>query len=105
MLVYFFKKVNQSRKILDLLRDVPHPLRKAKFVCVITIARPDGKFCIIKSICKGVITKEPKGDSGFGYDPIFFIPRYNKTFAEMDADLKNRISQRGKALKKAQKIL
>ena len=97
------KKRNQ--KILRLLKDIPESLRKAKFICVIAIAKPDGEFYIVKGICKGVIAKKPKGDSGFGYDPIFFLPGYNNTFAEMDINLKNRISHRAKALKKAEKIL
>lgn len=95
----------RNQKILSLMKNTPEGLRKARFVCIIAIIKPDGKHYIVKSICNGRITEEPRGKSGFGYDPIFLIPKYNKTFAEMDSDLKNKISHRGKALKKAGKIL
>ena len=95
----------RNQLILNLLKDVPEPLRTAKFICVIAIVKPDGETYTIKGVCEGIITKEPKGNSGFGYDPIFFLPKYNMTFAEMDKDLKNRISHRGKALREAKKIL
>ncbi len=95
----------RNMKILRLLENRPEGLRKAKFVCVIAIVKPSGKHYIVKSSCRGRIIGKPRGESGFGYDPIFFVPKYNKTFAEMNADLKNKISHRGKALRKAEKIL
>ena len=95
----------RNLKILKLLENIPESSRKAKFVCIIAIVKPDRSSYIVKGICKGMIAKKPRGKSGFGYDPIFIFPRYNKTFAEMGIDLKNRISHRGKALRKAEKIL
>ena len=95
----------RNQKILRLLKNTTEGLRKAKFVCVIAIVKPGGRQYIVKSSCNGRITEELRGKSGFGYDPIFFVSKYNKTFAEMDADLKNKISHRGKALRKAEKIL
>ena len=95
----------KNQLILDMLKDVPEPLRTARFVCIIAIAIPDGETYTVRGVCEGVITQKPAGYSGFGYDPIFFLPEYNMTFAEMDRNLKNRISHRGKALKEAKKIL
>ncbi len=71
--------------------------RRAAFECVISIAVPSGPALTYEGRCEGQIAREPKGTSGFGYDPIFFYPEYNKTFAELNSDEKNRISHRGKA--------
>ncbi len=72
--------------------------RNAKFVCTVAIAQPDGNIAVTaEGICPGEILREMKGSGGFGYDPIFYVPEYQQTFAEMSADLKNRISHRGKA--------
>jgi XTP/dITP diphosphohydrolase len=102
------KKISDKERnqlILDLLKNAPESLRTARFVCVIAIAEPEGENYTVKSVCEGMILKESRGNSGFGYDPIFFPLDYKKTFAEMDKDLKNRISHRGTALKEAEKIL
>ncbi|MEA1940324.1 MAG: XTP/dITP diphosphatase [Candidatus Caldatribacteriota bacterium] len=96
------EKIN---KVLKLLKGVPKDKRSAKFVCVLVLIFPDGKLHIIREECRGEITLEPKGENGFGYDPIFLIPEYNKTFAELGSEIKNKISHRGKALKKMSKIL
>ncbi|MFC1837504.1 XTP/dITP diphosphatase [Thermodesulfobacteriota bacterium] len=73
--------------------------RRAAFECVISIAVPSGPALTYEGCCEGEITREPRGTSGFGYDPVFYCPEYNKTFAELDSEEKNRISHRGKALK------
>ena len=73
--------------------------RRAAFECVISIAVPSGPALTYEGRCEGQITLEPKGASGFGYDPVFFFPQYNKTFAELSSEEKNRVSHRGKALK------
>jgi XTP/dITP diphosphohydrolase len=72
--------------------------RQAQFVCAVAIARPDGAIALhTEGICPGEILHAPRGSSGFGYDPIFYVPEYRQTFAEMPAELKHRISHRGKA--------
>ncbi len=73
--------------------------RDAAFKCVISIAVPTGAALTYEAQCKGLITHEPKGENGFGYDPIFFSPFYEKTFAELTMEEKSRVSHRGKALK------
>jgi XTP/dITP diphosphohydrolase len=71
--------------------------RRAAFECVLSLAVPSGPALTYEARCEGLITEEPSGQNGFGYDPIFFYPPLNKTFAMMTADEKNRISHRGKA--------
>lgn len=72
--------------------------RRAAFECVISIAVPAGPALTYEGRCEGKITAEPKGTSGFGYDPVFYSPEYGRTFAELSSEEKNRISHRGKAL-------
>ncbi|MGB7520381.1 MAG: RdgB/HAM1 family non-canonical purine NTP pyrophosphatase, partial [Spirulinaceae cyanobacterium] len=72
--------------------------RQAKFVCALAIACPDGSIALqTEGICPGEITFEPRGKNGFGYDPIFYVPEAELTFAEMEPDLKNKLSHRGRA--------
>lgn len=72
--------------------------RQAQFVCAIAIANPEGEVVIqTEGICEGEILTEVRGESGFGYDPIFFVPEFNQTFAEMSLQLKQKVSHRGKA--------
>lgn len=71
--------------------------RTATFVCVISIAVPSGPALTYESECKGVIADAPEGKKGFGYDPLFYYPPLKKTFAQMTAEEKNRVSHRGKA--------
>lgn len=86
------------QRILTELADVPDDERGAQFVCVVTIARPDGTVALqSEGICRGAIAHSPSGSGGFGYDPIFYVPDYEQTFAEMDGELKHRISHRGLA--------
>jgi len=87
-------------KVLRLLKDVPINKRNAKFVCAAVLVFPNGKIYMVKEECKGNITFNPKGEHGFGYDPIFMVPEYNKTFAELGDKIKNQISHRGKAMRK-----
>ena len=72
--------------------------RKASFHCVISIAIPTGPALTYEGSCHGVLTHEPAGDNGFGYDPLFFFPEFNKTFAQLTMEEKARVSHRGKAL-------
>ena len=92
-------------KVLALLENVPEDERNARFVCVLALVFPDGKKYVVQEECKGKISSDPRGKYGFGYDPIFLIPKYNKTFAELGEKIKNNISHRGKALKKMLKII
>ena len=72
--------------------------RQAQFVCAVAIARPDGTIALqSEGICQGEILREPRGAGGFGYDPIFYVPRQQQTFAQMQPEVKRRISHRGRA--------
>ena len=92
-------------KVLKLLENVPKNKRSAKFVCVAVLVFPDGKIYMVKEECKGSITFNPKGEHGFGYDPIFLVPEYDKTFAELGDKIKNQISHRGKAMRRTINII
>lgn len=94
-----------NKKLLRLLTGVPPEKRTARFQCVIAIARPGGPVYTVQGTCEGVIAGEPRGEGGFGYDPLFYLPEYGKTFAEIDLALKNRISHRGRALDGARDVL
>lgn len=87
-------------KVLKLLENVPINKRNAKFICVAILVFPDGKTYIVKEECDGIIGFQPKGKHGFGYDPIFIVPEYEKTFAELGDKIKNQISHRGKAMRR-----
>ena len=72
--------------------------RQAQFICAIAIARPDGSIALqTEGICHGGILSAPRGDGGFGYDPIFYVPSQKQTFAEMSSEIKNQVSHRGLA--------
>ena len=86
--------------LLEELRGVRSEERTARFVCVITLLYPDGRKLAARGICEGMITFEPLGDDGFGYDPVFYIPSMGCTFAQMGADRKNAISHRANALQR-----
>jgi len=94
-----------NEKLLKLLAGVPPDRRTARFQCVIAIARPGGPVYTVQGTCEGLIAGEPRGEGGFGYDPLFYLPEYGKTFAEIELALKNKISHRGKALAGARDIL
>jgi XTP/dITP diphosphohydrolase len=88
------------RRILDEMINVPEDQRSARFVCVIALVFPDGEEKLFRGECEGTITREPSGNSGFGYDPIFFFVPAGCTFAEMSRESKNKVSHRGRALAK-----
>lgn len=94
-----------NQLLLDLLKDIPKKKRTARFVCVIAVAFPDGKVITSRGECEGVILDEMRGDEGFGYDPLFYYPPLNKTFAQLGKDEKNKVSHRGKAMEKMMKKL
>ncbi|NMA95774.1 MAG: XTP/dITP diphosphatase [Clostridiales bacterium] len=94
-----------NAKLLDLLKDVPKSKRQAAFKCSIIMAYPDGTILESEGKCKGYITLSPRGNKGFGYDPIFKIAELGKTFAQLDSVTKNEISHRGRALRNLRKVL
>jgi len=73
--------------------------RKARFVCNLALVFPDGQEIIVEGVCEGIILDEPRGEGGFGYDPVFFLPDLNKTMAELTLQEKNLISHRSRAIK------
>ncbi len=88
----------KNKEILDRLKDAVGEERSARFVCVIAAAFPDGKVITTRGTVEGLIGMEEKGTNGFGYDPLLYVPEYGMTTGEMDPELKNKISHRGKAL-------
>jgi XTP/dITP diphosphohydrolase len=91
--------------VLEKMKSIPDGKRNAKFVCVIAIILPDKKEYLTKGICDGRIIQKKTGNNGFGYDPVFFIPRLGKTMAELTILEKNRFSHRALALDKTKDIL
>jgi XTP/dITP diphosphohydrolase len=91
--------------LLSRLKDVPEGKRSARFRCVIAIARPGGEVELCSGECHGFITLEPRGEEGFGYDPIFYLPELGKTMAELTLEEKNRVSHRGRAARQAIQLL
>jgi XTP/dITP diphosphohydrolase len=92
--------IDDADRIARLLRELGDTsYRTAQFVCAIAIARPDGEIaCHSEGICPGEILYRPQGSGGFGYDPVFFVPAANLSFAEMSKDQKRQVSHRGKAI-------
>jgi XTP/dITP diphosphohydrolase len=88
----------KNNYILDKLKGVPEEKRSARFVCSIAIILDDGTEDVVTRTIEGRIGHEVKGENGFGYDPIFFVPEYGVTSAELTPEQKNAISHRGKAL-------
>ncbi len=97
--------IEKNNHILHLMENVPEQKRSARFVCAIATAFPNGKIVTTQSTIEGLIAHEIKGENGFGYDPIFFVPEKGKTTAELSPEEKNAISHRGKALKKMKELL
>ena len=91
---------DKNQKLLKLLEGVPFEKRKARFVCAIAVILPDGTDFTVKGTCEGYIALSPKGSNGFGYDPLFYMPEFGMTTAQMEPSQKHRISHRGKALQK-----
>lgn len=90
---------DNNRKLLAALTGVPAEKRSARFVCVLAWAVPEKPAVTVRGECEGVILDEPRGEGGFGYDPLFFVPRLQKTFGELPLEEKNRISHRAKAIR------
>jgi len=92
-------------RILELLEGIPDEKRSARFRAAVAVATPGGETTIVAGTCEGRIAHGPSGESGFGYDPIFFIPELGLTMAEVPSDVKNRISHRARAMQSARRIL
>lgn len=100
----FASDYENNRKLLEELRDIPYPGRKARYVCVAALATSSGEVFWEEGVCEGYIGFEMRGDNGFGYDPIFVI-HSGKTMAELESREKNSISHRGKAFRKLKNII
>ena len=91
--------------LLSRLKNVSWQQRSARFRCVIAVATPDGEVELCCGECGGMITLEPKGEQGFGYDPLFYLPELDKTMAELSLEIKNQVSHRGQAARKVYQVL
>ena len=89
----------KNQMLIDRLEGVEQEKRTARFVCVIAAALPDGKVITTRGTIEGYIGYEQVGENGFGYDPIFYVPEYNCTTAQLSMEQKNELSHRGKALR------
>jgi len=97
---------DNNKKLIDELKGIPADRRTAHFNCVLALVDPDtGKEIVVEGKCEGFIGTEPQGVNGFGYDPLFFIPEYDKTMAQLPLETKNKISHRANALKKMKEEL
>lgn len=91
---------DNNRKLLEELKGLPEEKRAARYVCVIALARQDRLLGVFSDSCEGRILEEPRGQGGFGYDPLFYFPPLQQTMAELGVEEKNRHSHRGKAFRK-----
>ncbi len=96
---------DRNKLLLERLQGVPTEQRTARFRCAVAIAEPQGLTRLAEGRCEGRITLAPRGTRGFGYDPIFEIPSLGKTFAELEPEVKNRLSHRARAVTGARAIL
>lgn len=96
---------DRNKKLLSALAGVPAEKRSARFVCATALIFPDGRELVVRGTCEGYIADGPAGYNGFGYDPLFYVPEFGLTIAQMGAELKNSISHRGNALRKILDIL
>jgi XTP/dITP diphosphohydrolase len=91
--------------LLSRLKDVPREQRTARFRCAVAVARPDGQVWTVEGACEGLIGYEPRGEHGFGYDPVFIFPELGATMAELAPEVKNRVSHRARAAERALPLL
>jgi len=94
-----------SARLLELLAGLPEPARTARFCCAMALVLTDGREWLVEGSCEGIIGREPQGQGGFGYDPIFYLPEFALTMAELEPAAKNRISHRARALARIRDIL
>lgn len=95
----------KNKIIMDRLEGLPEEERTARFVCAIAAAWPDGRVETRRGTIEGVIAHEEAGENGFGYDPIFYVPEFGMTTAQLSPEQKNEISHRGKALKMIKEVI
>ena len=95
----------KNTSLIERLTGVPDEKRTARFVCAIAAAFPDGTIKTTEGVIEGRIGYEERGENGFGYDPIFYVPEFGCTTAELSEEQKNAVSHRGKALEKMREIL
>lgn len=95
----------KNQSLIERLKDAEGEQRSARFVCVIAAAFPDGRVITTRGTIEGRIGYEERGENGFGYDPILYVPEYGMTTGEMEPERKNKISHRGKALEQMKKEL
>ncbi|HHV72209.1 MAG TPA: XTP/dITP diphosphatase [Clostridia bacterium] len=96
---------DNNKKLLQLLAGLPLEKRQARFICCLVIAYPDGNYYVAEGKCEGLIAFEPKGQNGFGYDPIFYLPQLAMTMAELSPEEKNSLSHRAEAMRKMKQII
>ena len=94
-----------NAKLLRMLRGIPFNKRQACYRCFAALADEKGVIAVLSGSCAGLITTRARGQNGFGYDPLFLIPRFNKTFGELPPEVKAEMSHRSRALKKVRKFL
>lgn len=94
-----------NRKLLSELEGLPLECRRARFACAIAVTVPGDKTYIVEEFCPGLIAESPRGEGGFGYDPLFIYEPAGLSFAEMPAEDKNKVSHRGRALRSARVLL
>lgn len=87
-------------RLLNQIKDIPEDKLKARFVCAVCLIDKRDIMYVTQETCEGYVIKEIRGSSGFGYDPIFYYPELNRTFGEISSEEKDRVSHRGKALRK-----
>jgi XTP/dITP diphosphohydrolase len=92
-------------KLLEAMRDVPDAERTARFQCAVVVAGPEGVLAEALGTCRGIIMREKAGEGGFGYDPLFYYPPEERTFAQLAPEVKNRVSHRGDALRRIRRAL
>jgi XTP/dITP diphosphohydrolase len=90
--------VDNWRKLLEKMADIPWEQRRARFICEIALALPDGRLWRAHGECEGLIALAPQGGHGFGYDPVFWVPEYAASMAQLAPAIKNQISHRARAL-------
>jgi XTP/dITP diphosphohydrolase len=96
---------HKNRRLIELLAGKAGQERACRYACVVVVRHPDGRAWYVRGECRGQIAQAPAGTGGFGYDPIFYIPRLGKTLAEVPIDEKDRISHRGRAARRVRPIL
>jgi XTP/dITP diphosphohydrolase len=96
---------DRNELLLEKMKSVPDGRRQARFLCAIALAWPGKAIQSVAGICEGEIAQGPKGEGGFGYDPIFFLPEFGCTMAELPAEIKNRVSHRARAVAAASELI